>query len=101
MSRPIEQIINEGNAIIQAKDNHINRLDEILAERNHKIWTQNKKIIENLSYQTRLTEQIENMQNTIDTCRELNEELVKENLNLWTFFIVSVVVLVLALIAIV
>ena len=98
MSKPIEQIINEGNSIIEAKDNKINSLDEIIAERNHKINIQNKRIIENLAYQTRLNYQIENMQNTIDTCRELNNELVQENLNLWGLFLVSVFLLFLTII---
>jgi uncharacterized protein (DUF3084 family) len=98
MSKPIEQIINEGNAIIEAKDNKINSLDEIIAERNHKINIQNKRIVENLSYQTRLNYQIENMQNTIDTCRQLNNELVQENLNLWGLFLVSVFLLFLTII---
>jgi hypothetical protein len=98
MSKQIEQIINEGNSIIEAKDNKINSLDEIIAERNHKINIQNKRIIENLAYQTRLNYQIENMQNTIDTCRELNNELVQENLNLWGLFLVSVFLLFLTII---
>lgn len=98
MSKPVEQIINEGNAIIEAKDIKINRLDEMIAERNHKINIQNKRISENLSYQTRLNHQIENMQNTIDTCRELNNELVEENLILWGLFLVSVYLIFLTII---
>jgi len=96
--KPIEQIINEGNSIIEAKDNKINSLDEIIAERNHKINIQNKRIIENQAYQTRLNYQIENMQNTIDTCRQLNNQLVEENLNLWGLFLVSVFLLFLTII---
>jgi hypothetical protein len=98
MSKLIDQILNESNSIIEAKDNKINSLDEIIAERNHKINIQNKRIVENQAYQTRLNYQIENMQNTIDTCRQLNNELVQENLNIWGLFLVSVFLLFLTII---